>query len=206
MYYQNYEDYMRQVLGYPLENPNIYETYDYKNNQITENTYFSNQYTANLTENEIQALYPNSYNVIYPVVCRVCEANTAPISRETVERLTDEVYNLVESNRSVVNINVETKKNENWQTTTNSRREAISKSEIKTDKRTPIKNENRDGLNQVRETRQNNQLLRDLIRILILQRLFGDGNRPPYPRPPRPPFPGGPGRPPIRPRTDINYN
>ncbi|MCI9038560.1 MAG: hypothetical protein HFJ29_01545 [Clostridia bacterium] len=31
MYYQNYEDYMRQVLGYPINDPNIYETYDYRN-------------------------------------------------------------------------------------------------------------------------------------------------------------------------------
>ncbi len=28
MYYQNYEDYMRQVLGYPINDPNIYETYN----------------------------------------------------------------------------------------------------------------------------------------------------------------------------------
>ena len=74
-----------------------------------------------------------------------------------------------------------------------------------------------------RESRISNFTLRDLIKILILNRLFG-GNRPH--RPPRPPFPGGPGmpprpptrppfpggRPPMRPRTDIqdsmqkNYN
>lgn len=46
MYYQNYEDYMRQVLGYPINDPNIYETYDYRN----ENTYSSNQVQNNLTE------------------------------------------------------------------------------------------------------------------------------------------------------------
>jgi len=39
-------------------------------------------------------------------------------------------------------------------------------------------------------------LLRDLIRILILNRLLGGGRFPE--RPPRPPFPG-PGRPPVRP-------
>ena len=81
-----------------------------------------------------------------------------------------------------------------------------------TPKRTPIKTESR-------ETRQpNNPLLRDLIRILILQRLFGGGVIvPPRPIPPRPPFPPvGPGRPPFpggRPpygpgmnRMDIDYS
>ena len=29
MYYQNYEDYMRSVLGYPIEPTNTYESYDY---------------------------------------------------------------------------------------------------------------------------------------------------------------------------------
>ena len=47
---------------------------------------------------------------------------------------------------------------------------------------------------QTRETRQNNFLLRDLIRILLL-REWGRPNRPPV----RPPFPPGGGRPPMGP-------
>ena len=47
---------------------------------------------------------------------------------------------------------------------------------------------------QTRETRQNNFLLRDLIRILLL-REWGRPNRPPV----RPPFPPGGGRPPMSP-------
>ena len=29
MYYQNYEDYMRSVLGYPIEPRNTYEMYNF---------------------------------------------------------------------------------------------------------------------------------------------------------------------------------
>ena len=212
MYYQNYEDYMRQVLGYPSSDPNIYETYDYTANRASENTYYSNQLSTTLTENEIQSLYPDCYNTIYPIVCRVCEANTEPITRESVERLTNEVYNLVESNGTVVNVRVETQKNDNRESSSSSK----SRSEIKTDnntsKRTHINSENREMSTPKQETRQSNFLLRDLIRILILQRLFGGGHRPHRPRPSRPPFPGGPGRPPfpdgrlpMEPRIDRNY-
>lgn len=184
MYYQNYEDYMRQVLGYPINDPNIYETYDYRN----ENTYLSNQVQNNLTEAEIKALYPDSYNVIYPLVCRACETNNEPISKSVVDKMTDDIYKLVERNETVVNIKIETQNRESNQVS--ARQE--TKREL-TPKRTPIKTENR-------ETRQsNNPLLRDLIKILILQRLLGGGViAPPRPIPPRPPFPPvGPGRPPF---------
>ena len=204
MYYQNYEDYMRQVLGYPINDPNIYETYDYWN----ENTYLSNQVQNNLTEAEIKALYPDSYNVIYPLVCRACETNNEPISKSVVDKMTDDVYKLVERNETVVNIKIETQNRESNQVS--ARQE--TKREL-TPKRTPIKTENR-------ETRQsNNPLLRDLIKILILQRLLGGGViAPPRPIPPRPPFPPvGPGRPPfpggrppygpgINNRMDIDYS
>ena len=203
MYYQNYEDYMRQVLGYPINDPNIYETYDYRN----ENTYSSNQVQNNLTEAEIKALYPDSYNIIYPLVCKACEANNEPISKLVVDKMTDDVYKLVERNETVVNIKIEAQNRENSHV---SARQEM-KREL-TPKRTPIKTE-------TRETRQqNNSLLRDLIRILILQRLFGGGAiTPPRPMPPRPPFPPvGPGRPPFpggRPpygpgmnRMDIDYS
>ena len=203
MYYQNYEDYMRQVLGYPINDPNIYETYDYRN----ENTYLLNQVQNNLTEAEIKALYPDSYNVIYPLVCRACETNNEPISKSVVDKMTDDVYKLVERNETVVNIKIETQNRESNQVS--ARQE--TKREL-TPKRTPIKTENR-------ETRQsNNPLLRDLIKILILQRLLGGGViAPPRPIPPRPPFPpvvpGRPpfpgGRPPYGPgmnRMDIDYS
>ena len=152
MYYQNYEDYMRQVLGYPINDPNIYETYDYRN----ENTYSSNQVQNNLTEAEMKALYPDSYNIIYPLVCKACEANNEPISKSVVDKMTDDVYKLVERNETVVNIKIEAQNRENSRV---SARQEM-KREL-TPKRTPIKTE-------TRETRQpNNPLLRDLIKILI---------------------------------------
>ena len=194
---------MRQVLGYPINDPNIYETYDYRN----ENTYSSNQVQNNLTEAEMKALYPDSYNIIYPLVCKACEANNEPISKSVVDKMTDDVYKLVERNETVVNIKIEAQNRENSRV---SARQEM-KREL-TPKRTPIKNESR-------ETRQtNNPLLRDLIKILILQRLLGGGAiTPPRPMPPRPPFPPvGPGRPPFpggRPpygpgmnRMDIDYS
>ena len=126
MYYQNYEDYMRQVLGYPINDPSIYETYNYRD----ENTYLTNQMQYNLTENEIMELYPESYNLIYPLVCKVCETNNEPISKITLDKMTDDIYKMVEKNETVVNVKIGIEN-----------REAEPKEN--TSKRTPIRFESR---------------------------------------------------------------
>ena len=65
MNYQSYEDYMRSVLGYPINSPDIYEPYDYRNSQNYEDTYYQNEYVSNLSEEEIRGLYPEIYHLVY---------------------------------------------------------------------------------------------------------------------------------------------
>ena len=202
MYYQNYEDYMRQVLGYPINDPNIYETYDYRNDQMAQDTY--------------SEYYPDIYHLVFPMVCKVCETNTQPITRELVEKMTDEVYMAIEDTSTTVNIRVNTLKTEENRAsnsnasrnnseemrTSKTRTERISKNMNSNTENREVKAvnssivENRES-SPVVETRHSNSALRDLIKILILNQILG--NRPRPPRPPRPPFPGGPGMPPPRP-------
>lgn len=202
MYYQNYEDYMRQVLGYPINDPNIYETYDYRNDQASQDTY--------------SEYYPDIYRLVYPMVCKVCETNTQPITKELIEKMTDEVYMAIEDTSTTVNIRVNAPKaEENRIVNSNTNRnnsEEIRTSKVRTDRTSKNVNgsaenrevkivssqpvESREGT-RADETRLSNSTLRDLIKILILNQIFG--NRPRPPRPPRPPFPGGPGMPPPRP-------
>ena len=175
MYYQSYEDYMRQVLGYPINDPNIYENYDYRNNQIYSNTYYPNQCQNNMQESEILSYYPEIYHKIYPMVCKVCDSCTQPINKELIQKMTDEVYNVIENSDTIVNVRIQTNNEKNNAIQNKTRVDNIKKDDVQ------------------RETRQSNFLLKDLITILILNRIFGN-NRPPY----RPPFPGNPGRPPFQ--------
>ncbi len=194
MDYQSYEDYMRQVLGYSPYNPNIYENYNYELNGQYNDTYFRND--NNLED--INELYPKIYHLIQPMVIKICSANNRPITRELLEKMTDEIYNVVEGADTVVNVRVETKKEDtNSQNPLNYRR-----TEIRQNERTPRLDESRnerDIRNQT-ETRKNNNTLRDLIKILILKQLLSENREPS--RPPRPnylPYPGGPGGMPPRP-------
>ncbi len=183
MYYQNYEDYMRSVLGYPIET-----TYD---NYIIQ----SRDYNVNYQNNsELESMYPEIYKKINPVVCEVCERSKTPITKELIENMTEEVYQRVEINNEIwlkINVDENITQKEIQNRTTNAKTNSVRNvSEMESVRQV--------GQTENRQRRPNNPLLRDLIRILILNRILGGGfpNRPPHPRPPRPPFPG-PGRPPF---------
>lgn len=197
MYYQNYEDYMRSVLGYPIES-----TYD---NYIIQNREYSVDYQNN---SELESMYPEIYKKINPVVCEVCERNKTPITKEIIENMVEEVYQRANVNNNEVwlNINIENINNNNQKEIQN----RTTNTNVKTNivRNTPEVEATRQiTQTENRQRRPNNPLLRDLIRILILNRILGGGfpNRPPRPRPPfpgpgRPPFPGGPGGMPPRPQ------
>lgn len=207
MYYQSYEDYIRNILGYSNTYNNSSIVYDYP---ITSMPKYSN---------EILDLYPDIYKIVNPMVCKICEANTKPITRELIEQMADEIYlNLesdMESNDEVINVrvnlpkstettgnSVNAQKNVQNISNNNSKRIRDNRQESKQENRQETANKNRvedvakDNLeiNNSRQIRRRNNTLRDLIKILILNQLLGGRRpqRPPRPNPPpRPPYPGG---------------
>ena len=225
MYYQNYEDYMRSILGYPVrqnENMDTYENYNINNYINSDYSYQTPRYS-----DEIINLYPEIYKIINPMVCKLCDANTKPIDNDLLEKMTEEIYLNIESDPSltengIINVRVNLpKENSNVINTTSSKSTSSSITSTTTSRRLRDnkneKNESRverdaEPNNEKRENRQfgRNSTLRDLIRILILNRLLGRDIRRPRPHmPPRPPFPGGPGpnpRPPMQPRDLYGSN
>ena len=165
MDYQNYEEYMRSVLGYsPMGN--IYtDTYDSRNDY-----YFDMQ--DNMLNRNLDMYYPDIYKIVYPMVCKICNQNmNREITEDMIESMTDEIYRNVED----VGTELSVQANRNQTQLKNG------------DVRNPNAKEA-----EARETRQRNFLLRDLIRILILRELSRPNRppqRPPFmpPRPQRPP-------------------
>ena len=173
MYNNPYEEYMRNSLGYnqmPMMNMNMgmnqvspmMEMYETEGNFICDQT-------------SVEDMYPEIYRIVYPMICKACMAVNENVTEDLVSRITNEVYvniehmELVQENRSTItNANIPASKS--------------SKSDV-------IKTSS-SSINTRQETRQQNPLLRDLIRILVLRELVGNPSRPP--RPPRPPFNPGP--------------
>ena len=138
MNYQNYEEYMRNVLGY---SPYPERNYTYTDAQEDMYTYTDEMPIAERPAQDLTAFYQEIYR------------NVEPEDQQIGQRAEVQL-----KNGDVINPNA------------------------------------KEPEQQTRETRQNNFLLRDLIRILLL-REWGRPNRPPV----RPPFPPGGGRPPMGP-------
>lgn len=192
MYYQNYEDYMRTVLGYPIENQCTYGR-DFLEEMPNYQVLYEDR-------NELEDCYPEIYKVLYPMVCEMCDNCNKPITRDKIDEMVEKISERVEQNHEInIRINIdnrsETKEVENRAGNVNTKPNAIRTN-------TMVESAKRLQEPENRQRRPQNPLLRDLIRILILNRLLGGffPGRPPRPRPPvRPPFPGGP-RPPMRPQ------
>ena len=118
---------------------------------------------SNTYENmDLEELYPDIYRMIQPMVQKVCMRTTGVINEEMIARMTEEVYNAMSE-------------------------ETRELKEVRKGS-TEIKTSNSQSVRKVEEPRQNNYLLRDLIRILIIKELLRR-------RPGRPPMRPGPGFP-----------
>lgn len=131
---------------------------------------------------EVNNLYPDIYRIVYPMVQKVCSRGNRGIFNEAqLNEMVDEIYNAIEPGDDIL------QGVDNGSTPRNG----------------DVKNP------RAKETRRpnNNFLLRDLIKILIIRELLqGGGNMPGMPRPPVGGMPGGPGgRPPIGPRFMGGY-
>lgn len=192
MYYQNYENYMRAVLGYPRENQNTYRI-NYLEDLANNTMLYQNT-------KELEDCYPEIYKILNPVVCEVCDRCNMPITRNVVDNMVEEIYQKIDFNNEIaININIDNRISEKEiENRTNNMKPNMIRNNISNEQaRKSLDTENR-------QRRPNNPFLKDLIRILILNRLLGGNfpNRPPHPRPP---FPGGPRPPRSEPRDYNNY-
>lgn len=136
MNYQNYDEYMRNLMGYPnmntSMNPSMFP--------------YSNMDTC--SDDDLERMYPETYRIIYPMVCFACDNIRRPVTEEMVDMMTDDIYDRVEADGRInIDISIEV------------RNEQSNSEEIQ---------ENR----QQRRPRRRNRFLRDLIRILLLRELF----------------------------------
>lgn len=189
MYDNQYEEYIRNILGYP------------NSMNVTQNRTYQNEYpnpTQVSLKSDLEECYPEIYKIIYPMIKKACEGNMRA-NKEDIDRVTDEIYLAIEGNNQInLNINLEnpvstsnTKitQNRNDSNKENAHRKDLDKQSV----------ENRNIIPEKRNNTKNNNL-RDLIKILLIRELLG---RPNHNFPPRPPHnhPQPPMRPPIMPRN-----
>ncbi len=243
MYYNDYEDYMRNILGYPNTNDNTYQgNYNSYNNMDYNMNYNSMNYSNQIHDNMmcgcmqsnpyqnrdnfaqtryIEDMYPEIYKIINPMVCEKCDRNTEPVTEYLIDQMTNEIYDNVVNRmevQNVININVETRENNESENrvedkktentnrsgtsiTSNSMRMSLSNSDKVSNSTCNKEKESKDETRETRspsvqsQSQRRNGLLRDLIRILIINRILSP-NRPPF-------RPNRPNRPPYRPGAGM---
>ena len=118
MYNQSYDDYIRSILGYPIESNNIYAGNDYdeifqsRNNYIN-NGYYNPSYYMNYSgmerasNQQLEQYYPEIYKIVYPMIKKACNSRNNVLSEEEIEKIVDEIYNALEpSNVETVGLNI----------------------------------------------------------------------------------------------------
>ena len=188
MYDNQYEEYIRSVLGYP-------STTNMNQNQMYQNEYPNPSQIS--MRNDLEAFYPEIYKIIYPMVQKACDGNMGANSREEIEQMTDEIYSAIEDNNQInLNINLVntvSTTNLNTQNRNELHKEGVQK---KSSEKQEVENRNTEGESRI-SPRNNN--LRDLIKILLIRELLRRRHNHFPPRPPHNPRP--PLRPPIMPRN-----
>ena len=188
MYDNQYEEYIRSVLGYP-------STANMNQNQMYQNEYPNPSQIS--MRNDLEAFYPEIYKIIYPMVQKACDGNMGANSREEIEQMTDEIYSAIEDNNQInLNINLGntiSTTNLNTQNRNELHKEGVQK---KSSEKQEVENRNTEGESRI-SPRNNN--LRDLIKILLIRELLRRRHNHFPPRPPHNPRP--PMRPPIMPRN-----
>lgn len=176
--YNEYEDYMRSVLGYPSNQTMLYDTYnDSYNNDMNYFPYRAHATNDDFDEKRYENLYPEIYRILKPMVNKICQnMSIGDVSEERLDAMTNEIYTNIEADMDVINVNIKTE-----QLPVNKMQRSMKVTE------------------QVPETETRacckNAALGDLIKILLLQQLTSNCNNKPGgckpfpPRPPRPPRP-----------------
>ena len=163
MYGSNYDDYIRQVLGYS----------NYKVNDKKE----ENKKKENDEERiQISKYYPDIYNVVYPMINKRCKEVNSDINESLLEDLVDEIYYELEGDDEddediKINVNIKENKDSKKTKDINTLRQEIREKELHRNRNNKeeikIINENRG-----KHCKKKNKNIRDLIKILIIRELL----------------------------------
>lgn len=162
MYYQN-GNYM-QDLNYYNQTPNMgYNPYVTNHSNQNMNG-MMNPNPMQVPQPNLNAMYPAVYRIISPVVAQVlANNNVGYLTEENLNNMVDTVYNIVEGDIPMRNNN-----NATQNTTSNSTNENSNASNCERNSSTPRQST---GTTANSRTNSQNELLRDLIKIMILNEI-----------------------------------
>lgn len=149
MNYQNHNEYMRGFMGYPNMRTSMNQPMNTgMNMNMGMNTGMSPFMNMDTNLDDLERMYPETYRVVYPMICSACDNVRTPVTEEMVDMMTDDIYDRAEADGRInIELTVEVRNDEDSQE------------------------------NRQRIPRRRNRFFRDLIRILLLRELLGRRGR-----------------------------
>lgn len=152
--YNVYQEYINSIFHTDLNYNRLEQT-------NFENTVNTNQLFQNSINNQnIEKFYPELYKLIYPMIQNACMKNTNELSEETINNIVKEIYS-----------NFVSDDNNNDEFRSGKSSEAVSV--VKSKNFTSINSKKSETIPEKSEIKQDNYVLRDLIKILVLRELHG---------------------------------
>lgn len=194
MYNNVYEEYIRNMIGGCPEFSRQ-DLYNYGNN-IYETNFDSERANYSNINNDLEKYYPEIYRLLYPMIQKACMKNTKPISKQLIDDMVEDIYSNFVPTEMTTNVNFENDVRNN--------KSQVKQENLKNSKSLAQVTVKPESVENRQIEMNNNFMLRDLIKILLLRELIGrPGIRPIF----RPPLGGFPNRPHnIKPPRTFNSN
>ena len=173
MFYQNNNDYMRDAFYYSQPQQNSTYPYGGMNNYsqtmpVTANNFGNNMNMGMPMTNSISNMYPQIYRIIDPVANRVIANNNYPYyTEDNLNNMVDTVYNIVEGDIATLSSSIQV----------NSSDDTVTQGPARSSANTSVNNNTRTTSTTTTEAMSRNtisesQLLKDLIKIIIIKQLL----------------------------------
>lgn len=89
MNYQNYDEYMRCLMG-------CQNMYSPMTQSMSQPMMFQHS-NMDASADELERMYPEVYRVVYPMVCFACDNIRTPVNEQMIDMMTDDIYDRVEA-------------------------------------------------------------------------------------------------------------
>lgn len=172
--YNEYENYMKSILGYP----------NYQDSSSS--TYFPYRGVAadiDEYESRYENMYPEIYKILRPMITKACNMRSdKEFTEDIIDEIVEDIYKNIESDIDVVNVNI---------TTTNANEYSKSNNQSRSGNVKASMENSIEKTNEEKRSCCGNPMLKDLIKILLLNQVINNNKplRPIKPNRPRPPFP-----------------
>lgn len=172
MFYQNNNDYMRDAFYYSQPQSNTYPYAGMNNYMNVNNTPYNYNMNNRYPVNPLENMYPQIYKIIDPVANRVISTNNySYYTEDNIDNMVDTVYNIVEGDVSSLTSTTPQNMTSDDTVTQGPARGGAQNTNTRSNT-----TENVAPRTNTNESNCNKQLLKDLIKIIIIKELLSRPN------------------------------